>query len=327
MRIGVIGAGVAGLAAARELAQAGHEPVVFEQTGEVGGRVATRLVGEFAFDTGATSVVPRGLSIESVMLEQIRSEDLVRVTKPIYTHSMLRVSPGDAGRNSIARYSYRGGNAKLPKLLAQGLDVRLSHPIEKIERPGDGGFALYGEVFDAVIVTCPAPLAAALLEGVSEARQLAQVSYRKCLSILLGFDRELSERPYHALIDPEQRHPLTWLSIESEKAPGYAPEGCTAFVAQLSPQFSAMHFESEDGAIVAATIEFLARLYGKEWDSPKVFDVKRWQFSLPESMAMFDRVNSPKARLLIAGDGTTGGRVEYAYESGVRAARILIQQG
>lgn len=52
-KIAVIGAGISGLTAAYELQQAGYEVTVFEKEKQVGGRMATRVRGEFPFDIGA----------------------------------------------------------------------------------------------------------------------------------------------------------------------------------------------------------------------------------------------------------------------------------
>lgn len=48
-----MGAGIAGLAAARRIRQAGGTPVVFEAEGRVGGRIKTIRRGEFVYDVGA----------------------------------------------------------------------------------------------------------------------------------------------------------------------------------------------------------------------------------------------------------------------------------
>jgi protoporphyrinogen oxidase len=49
----VVGAGIAGLSAARRIKQAGLRPVVFEAEDRVGGRLQTIKRGEWTFDTGA----------------------------------------------------------------------------------------------------------------------------------------------------------------------------------------------------------------------------------------------------------------------------------
>lgn len=54
-RIVVIGAGLAGLAAARELHRQGHEVVVIEARGRIGGRIWTSLKWtDMPLDLGAT---------------------------------------------------------------------------------------------------------------------------------------------------------------------------------------------------------------------------------------------------------------------------------
>ena len=53
VQIAVIGAGIAGLACARELARADAKVTVFEKSRGLGGRLGTRRQGNFAFDHGA----------------------------------------------------------------------------------------------------------------------------------------------------------------------------------------------------------------------------------------------------------------------------------
>ena len=48
----IIGAGMAGLACARRLADAGVIPVVLDKGRGIGGRAATRRAGEWQFDHG-----------------------------------------------------------------------------------------------------------------------------------------------------------------------------------------------------------------------------------------------------------------------------------
>jgi renalase len=326
MRIGIVGAGIAGLSAARTLAAAGNEVVVFEGAGDVGGRCATRVVDDFVFDTGATSIAPRGRSLEPVLLHELDTSDLVLIEKPIYTHTALRVSPGESSKMKVARYTYREGNCKLPELLAKGLGVKTRHLVKGIEKV-NGHFRVEKEDFEAVILCAPLPDTAAMLNEMGEPRALGHVHYRPCLSVLLGYDKEIPDINYHAIIDVEQRHPLTWLSIESVKSPGRAPDMQTAMVAQLSPQFTELHYETEDGAIVSATVEYIERLYGQAWSAPIAFDVKRWKYSQPENLASFDNINQPSNRLLVASDGLIGGRVEFAYEAGQRVAKMLMDNG
>lgn len=320
-----MGAGMAGLAAARTLVQGGHEAVVFEAEPEVGGRVTSVAAGAYVFDSGATAIAPRGRALEKVMFEELSNENLRKIEAPIYVHNSLRVSPGDSAKNRIDRYCYLNGNSELPRLLAQGLDIRPNSTIAALRR-SQSVYEVGGELFEAVVLTLPTPLSQTLLESIGETRPFTHASYRPCLSVMLGYAQTPPTCPYHALLDPESGHPLVWLSIENHKCEGRVPEGKTAFVAQLGPQFSKMHFESDERVIVEATADLLVRLYGKAWDvDPEVALIKRWLYSQPEMTALFDSVNRAQSKLLIAGDGVMGSRVEYAYDSGLKAARMLME--
>ena len=325
MRVGIVGAGMAGLSAARRLTRDGHEPVVFEVEERVGGRVATVRHGAYIFDPGATDLAPGVSNLRTTMLEELDTTDLVTIQKPIYTHISLRVAPGDATKAKLPRYTYREGNHTLPLLLSEGLDVRLGTGIGVMKRSGNR-YEVAGETFDALILTPPVPQSHALLASLGEDRPLNNTFYRSSLSVMLGYAKALPEVPYHALLDPEQRHPLVWLSVESVKSPGRAPDGHTAFVAQLGPQYSANHFASDESEIIARTVGHLVRLYGSEWTQPEVALVHRWRFAQPETYAMFDTVNQPHAKVVVASDGVLGARVEYAFEAGLRAAKLLAAQ-
>lgn len=258
-----------------------------------------------------------------MMLSELSQEGLKQVAKPIYTHVGLRVSPGDTARSNIVRYAYRQGNQRLPELLAEGIDVCFESNIESFAMRDDD-FIVANDTYDAVVLTQPAVEAHAMLTSLGINRPLGLCKFRPCLAVSLVYKATLDPQPYHALIDPEQRHPLTWLSLESQKVPGRIKEG-TAMVAQLGPQFSADYFDAEEGGIIGATVDYVEKLYGSAFGSPIAFDLMRWKHSQPENVAMFDSVNRQGSNLIVAGDGLLGGRTEYAYETGMKAARRLME--
>jgi renalase len=334
MRVAIVGGGVSGLACGRRLFRLGHEVIVFERSKEVGGRCATHRIGDYLFDTGATSIAPRGKAIEAAMLTELDTSDLVRVERPIYVHKSLRVEPGDPLHNMPDRFTYRSGNQKLAHLLGEGLDVRFENVVERYSVK-DGLFHLHiatptglaeENSFDALVIAIPAPEAQAIVMGSGDSRPIDFVRYRPCLSLMMGFAAIPEHTPYHALVEPEQTHPLTWLSLESVKSPDRAPAGCTAMVAQLSPAYSRLHYGSADQIILSATLDHLVRLYGSGLAKPEVWDIKRWRYSLPENIAMFGSANPRGSKMVLAGDGLLGGRVEYAYETGVMAADHLLEK-
>src|SRR5690625_7815594 len=81
MKIGIIGSGLAGLAAGRELVKAGHDVTVIEKTEMTGGRLASLAGGEEGnspFDYGTswfTADTPEGRNSVAELLD----EGLVKV--------------------------------------------------------------------------------------------------------------------------------------------------------------------------------------------------------------------------------------------------------
>lgn len=275
------------------------------------------------WDTGATSIAPRGKRIEGVVLKELDQAGLVKIDKPIYLHEGLRVRPGFP--NGATRYAYIDGMETFAERLAAGLNVRLGYNVERIETAGTR-YSVGAEIFDALILTAPIPQTSLLLWNLKESRPVSNVHYRSCLSVLLGYNSEMPPVRYHALLDIEQVHPMTWLCLESVKCPGRAPEGGTAMVAQLSSAFSNSHFDKDDTQILETVARFVERLYGAAFMAPAYSGVVRWKYSQPESFANFERVNRKGSRLLVASDGLSGGHVEDAYEVGTRTAQLLVEE-
>ncbi len=324
MRVAIVGAGIAGLTAARELRQAGHEPVVLEKSSGLGGRLATRRVGEYTFDTGATVITPRSNELSQLMTETLPHDELVTIAKPIWAMERSRAVPGIHTQPGEQRFTYRNGVTTLAKLMADGIEVRRECQVSELENVGSG-VAVDGEKFDRVIITAPAPQAELLLATAGIQRAFGGARFRSCLSILLGFATPTPDVPYFALIEPEQRQPLLWLSIESNKSEGRAPEGHTAMVAQMSAEFSAAHYHDDDQQLILDALVPIKRLFGPNFEKPEVAQVKRWKYSQPELMMSFESANSSASKIIVAGDWTTGGRVELAYDSGKMAAKRILE--
>jgi protoporphyrinogen/coproporphyrinogen III oxidase len=96
MKVAVVGGGMAGLAAAHELATSGAEVVVLEGADRVGGKLRLGEVGGLTLDVGAESVLarrPEGLAlIDAVGLaDQVVHPETI--TASIWTHGALRAMP------------------------------------------------------------------------------------------------------------------------------------------------------------------------------------------------------------------------------------------
>jgi predicted NAD/FAD-dependent oxidoreductase len=350
--VAIIGAGMAGLAAARALTAAGIPIVIYEKSRALGGRVATRRIGGCLVDHGAQNVKPGESALADVMLRELPTEDLICIEAPVrlYT-SDGQIWPPDPQYESEPKYAYRRGLTTLPKLLAQSLPIdlaairfesrihRLEETAEEVVLRGEGGVEIGRAAL--VIVTAPAPQAADLLgdsamqlrdlrETLDRVRTLRNVEYPSCLSVLLGYAAPHPDPPAYALLSEDRSAALLWLAFEHLKAPERAPGGEALLIAQLGPLFSRLCAAEPDELIVGRTLNELRPLFGDLYDRPLWAQVKRWRYSQPRGTVGFVEVNPPDSpsSILVCGDALQpgNGRIQQAYASGLEAAEAALQR-
>jgi predicted NAD/FAD-dependent oxidoreductase len=208
-------------------------------------------------------------------------------------------------------------------MLAEQLDVRLSSPINHIDKKS-GKYEILGESFDKVVLSAPFPQMLPLAASAGEGRHVSNFSYRCCLAIALGYASPAPDVPYFALLALDRMTPVLWVGIESLKVAGRAPDGHSVFVVQLGPEYSRANFEAPEAVVTAVAAAAISRLFGNGFAVPEWSHLTRWEYSQPERVALFDSVNRDRKNLVICGDGTLAGRAENAFESGVLAAKMLL---
>lgn len=203
MKIAVIGAGVAGLACARELTEAGQEVTVFEKARGPGGRTSTRRTEAGAFDHGCPALARGAWLLEFAPLG-LELADFADREVPVPRMSALcRALAGDLDVVTGTRVEAITGHAGALELRA------------------DDGAQL--GVFDRVAVTAPAPQAAALLADAAPAlaERAGTVTYAPCWAAMAAWDEPLGARAdWHR--DPALGSPVMWAARESAK-PGREP--------------------------------------------------------------------------------------------------------
>jgi predicted NAD/FAD-dependent oxidoreductase len=318
--VGIIGAGLSGLMAARTLQDAGFEVVLFDKGRRPGGRANTRVHGSRRFDHGAQFFTVRDPAMQPLLDAWIDDGVVER------WHGTLVRIDGDQILPAKISVRYVGvpGMAALPEYLARGLDVRSGVRVDSITMDR-GRWAFCGEdgatgsAFDLAIIAVPAPQAEALLTGAPDLqRQAASVEMAPCWATMLCFEDRLKVEFDGAFLTGDG---LSWIARNNSKPGRGATE---AWVLHASPAWTRKNAALAEEQAAAALTEQLTALVSS---LPNITFQRahRWGFALPSGSVpggpIFDRYLGIGA----CGDWCVGGRVEGAMLSGIRMAEAIIE--
>lgn len=318
MRMVVVGAGVAGLAAADLAAAAGHEVVVLDKGRSPGGRLATRRIGPARLDHGAQFFTVRGDEL-AARVERWRSDGTVGV----WCH-------GFGVPDGYPRYVAPGGMTAIAKALAAPLDVRCEQMVFTIRRTGRGWGVTVDDgnehPCDAVVVTCPLPQAFSLLveSGLELPDPLIATEYDRTIALLAVLDRPSAVPPPGGL-DATQLGDPTLAFVADNHAKGVS--AVPAMTIHASPRWSETHWETSADVVIDALVSAAGRFVADAAITEA--QVKRWRFATPRTLWPEPCWVSPDGTLVLAGDAfaglrQTGSNLEGAFTSGLAAARALL---
>lgn len=312
----IIGAGVAGLTAAAELQRGGRSVCVLDKGRSVGGRLASRRIGEASFDHGAQFITTRDLRFVAA-LEGWRRTGVVE--------EWCRGFAGQA--DGHARWRGNPSMNSLAKHLARGLEVHLEQELVALHcLPNQWRAAIRsGEVYSAsaVVLTPPVPQSLALMAAggcvlAPEIHaQLAGIEYDRCLAVMAVLEGPSHLPPPGGLVPAEG--PITWIADNQLKGISAAP----AVTIHASPAFSLEHWEGDRQASGRLLLEAAADWLGV---GIKTFQVHGWRYSKPvrvHEQACLIANESPL--LVLAGDAFAGPKVEGAALSGWAAAEAILK--
>lgn len=319
MRIAIIGAGIAGLAAASALRDAGLEPVVFDKGRGPGGRIVSKRTAYGSVDLGTQYFTARDAGFRAAV-DAWRAAGVVAAW-PVNPLVLPERQPARIQERLVAvpRMS------ALPRHLAGGLDVRCGVHVSEMLR--DGGewrvFDRHGESlgrFDSVLVTAPAPQAQSLLAETSPrlAARAVAAPMRPCWSVGVVLDAPL-DVDFDAGFPSSG--PLGWVARLGARP--QRPESPEIWTLHATAAWSEAHIEWSADAVGECLAQRFSELVRRQ---PVISDriAHRWRFAragkaLGESVGYLEDDN-----LLCAGDWVTDGRVEGAWRSGRAAARRLV---
>ena len=309
MRVVVVGAGLSGLVAARDLQAAGVAVSVVDKGRSPGGRMATRRIGAATLDHGAQFFTVRTPAF------QRRVDDWV-------DRGLVRVwSNGFRSDDGNPRYVATAGMNSLAKDLADGLDVSCSTMAFAVrrERPwtvviDDGS----QRGADAVIITTPLPQAFALLAdaAVELDESLMRTDYDRTIALLAGLDRPPAIEAPGGLQGPSDD--VSFVADNVAKGVSTQP----AITLHASAAWSEANWDVDNDRLLPLLIELASCWLG---DAEIVeAHVKKWRFATPRAVWPDPCWVSSDGGIVLAGDAFDGPRVEGAHNSGLAAAHALI---
>ncbi|PSQ41548.1 NAD/FAD-dependent oxidoreductase [Halobacteriales archaeon SW_12_71_31] len=343
MRVGIVGAGAGAAALTHVLDGATEaETVVVEKSGGLCGRAATRRRGPVTYDYGANYLKDDDDRVVDLVTETLDTEGLVDATEPIWTFD----GAGDVSEGRPAddhKWTYRAGLTQIAKRLFGRTDATVHRRtrVESVERDGetwrltDADGDRWGP-FDRLVLNPPAPQTAALLRAAdwdAPARErLAAaadgVDFAAVWTAVLGYPFAL-ERPYYALVNVDDEHPIGWVAREECK-PGHVPDGESVLVVQAGHDWSAARSEADAAEVVPDLIEETAALLDDDrLRDPEWTDHQFWRYALPESGVERGAARAAEEHgLYVVGDWVAGeARLHTALRNGLEVGERLALAG
>lgn len=311
----VVGAGISGVACARALDQAGVPVVLLDRGHRVGGRMASKRLGERSVDLGASYFTVSDDRFAAVV-EDWRAAGLARE----WTDTFEVRGPGEAPtrKSGPVRWAAPGALRSLVEALAEGLDLRREAVTRVTREAGDGQLQVDGTPAAAVVLAMPDAQAASLLgAGLEDLSDSLDRAWEPVLALVATY----AERSWPADFDGAFVHDdadIEWIADDGRRRGDDAP----VLVAHSTSERAARHLDDPDSA-THALVAALRRVM--QLDEPAETLVKRWSLAKPAG-----RREAPHLlddRLLgVCGDGWGTPKVEGAYLSGRTLGEALVER-
>ncbi len=320
----IVGAGMTGLTAALELAEAGKQVLVVDKGRSVGGRLATRRIGRAVLDHGAQFFTVRSNAFAQAVA-MWEADGVVS----LWTNGFDPDRP-----DGHPRYRTEGGMSQLAKHLAfacrrEGVEVVLNQRVDAIIDTGDGvtatfegGSRLPDEARIAVL-TAPVPQTVEMLRagGSPVPDDVLLITYDPVVVVLMT-----TEDDVHEIVGPlgarQQPFDPVFTFIADNRTKGISPD--TALTFHVEPALSAALYDLDVDEILRRLQPELDRILGPV--KPATVQVKRWRYAAPRSSHddLFFEIEGISQPVFLAGDAFGEAKVEGAFLSGrAVASRIL----
>ncbi len=331
----VVGAGVAGLSAARELALGGRSPVVLDKARGVGGRCATRRVDGQPVDHGTAFL--HGSDREFLQaLDSVESAGRLDGW-PSRIHGTGAPCQPWSFTEGERRVAFSEGVTAFPKHIAQGLDVRTGKAVASLDGVGED---IEVRIADGeplrtrdLVLAIPLEQARVLLEPLAArsgdaravCRLLGMLGSVPSLALVAGYDRFVPA-PGWDVCYPEDSGILQLVSHDSSKR---AEASHLILVFQCLPRWSRARLEDAAESWTEDILAEAGRRLGPWAGKPVWTQAHRWRFARADQASGLARPVvlslGESLRVGLAGEQfAPRGGVQAAWISGRRLARRLL---
>lgn len=305
----IVGAGIAGVACARELAAAGIPVRLRERSYVPGGRMSSRTIAGRRVDLGASYFTCRSEAFQAVVDDWVARGLAREWTDRFATRSATGWGVTDPGP---VRYGAIGGLRSLVADLATGLAVGTRSEVTDVG-PGP---TVDGEPAAAVVLAMPDPQASDLLAD-ELTEELAAVADRESTPAL-AFAAGWSQRHWADVdgVFVEGDETIRWVADDGRRR----GDGAPVLVAHTKPEFAAAHLDQPRDA-AGEVQDALLRLM--EIDVPPEWTyLHRWSLATP-AQPHDEPFHLGDALVGLCGDGWGAPKVETAWTSGHLLGRAL----
>lgn len=336
MRVAIIGAGMAGASAARQLRQAGVDVVVFDKARGPGGRMTSKRMASaeqnlplYSLDFGAQYFTVRhplfAATVQGWLIHGIAQR--WDFQPYIWQHGLLLPSNDSEQRyvgtpvmhqlvRSLLADTEQHYDCRITELTFSQSSFSSQHGGEWTLSSAEG--ASYPG-FDAVILTCPPEQCRQMLGSNPLAAQIPAAVLLPVWAVALELDCAVQSPADGIFV---KAGPLSWCARQNAKPARHG-----------MPEHWIIHFNNASSTdLLEASPEELAALAQREFSliigqsvSVRQAWCHRWLYtSVNTGQSCPGLIVDAASKLVLAGDWSLGGRVENAFLAGVHAAARLL---
>lgn len=310
LRVGIVGAGMAGLTCASHLQRCGFAVSVLDKGRGLGGRLSTRRLetprGTVQADLGAPVFEVR----DPAFAAAVAGWEKEGLTAPwaIAGADKWVATPA---MNAILKHQ------------AASIDVSFGRMVKALQREREAWLMLAEEEwlgpFDVVVLAVPAEQAVPLLSlhDFDQARVAVSVTMAPCWTGVFVFDQPLPIASSYW-----EGKGVIERAIRNTAKPGR--EGPETWVVQANMDWSADHLEEQAGVIGDRLLTSLSDMFDRPLPPPICRSLHRWRYARTVKSGQLNLWNE-SLRIGACGDWLIGSTLEAAWLSGIAAATRIVE--